>query len=179
MRAQRFQARVGLNQLIEFFPQLVEAQFLVALLQRLDLFFHQPLLLGGIIPAPRDRAALRTALVAGGQRHLQRRAKIFGDLRQLLRAGDRQQPHHQEERHHGGHKVSISNLPGATVVRRMMRFAFPDQHNRVILLHTCSSSVACCTGAFTRRTCSSSSTKDGRSVVYSVLRPNSTAICGA
>ncbi len=179
MWTQRLQARIGFNQFVKLFTQLIQAQLFGALVRRIDLFSHQAVLLRRIVAAPWDWAAFGTALVAAGQGDLKRRAEIFGDLRQLLRAGDRQQPHHQEERHHRRHKIGISDLPGAAVMSGMMRLALSDQNDRMILFHASSSSVACCAGAFTRRTCSSSSTKEGRSVVYSVLRPNSTAICGA
>src|SRR5690606_29785226 len=95
-----------------------------------------------IVAAAWNGAAFGTALVAAGQGNLERRAEVFGDLRQLLRAGDRQQPHHQEERHHRRHKVGISDLPGAAVMGGMMRLSLSDQNDRMILFHASSSSVA-------------------------------------
>src|SRR5690606_24068365 len=95
----------------------------------------------------------------------QRRSEIFRNLNKLLRAGDGDQPHHQKEGHHGGHKVGVRDLPGAvrTVPVPLMLALFYDDDRMGLVFHA-SSVVVCWLGFFTARTCSSSSINDGRSL---------------
>ncbi len=180
VRPQRFQPRVGLNQLIEAFAQAVKTNlFQLALLGvQIDMLLHFAILAGRVIAAARNRAFTVAAALTARQRHLQRRLEIFRDLRQLLRVSDRDQPHHHEKRHHRGHKVGVGDFPGAvTTLMFFMLALFYDNNGVILVIHASWPEV--CLPAFALRTCSSSSVNDGRSVEYRVLRPNSTAICGA
>ena len=167
MRSQRAQLRIRFNQLIEIATQFFQARLFHLSLQLVDvrLFFHLTLLLGVIIAAARDRAFAVRDTRPAGHRRCQRRAEIFGNLDQFFWAGDGDQPHHQKERHHCGHKIGVRDFPravGAMPTALVLAFFYDD--DRMGLVFHASSVVVCWFGFFTARTCSSSSINDGRSL---------------
>ena len=166
MRTQRFQTRIRFNQLVQLFAQAIQANVveLALLLIHIDDLFHFALDARRVVAAARNRAFAVAAAFAAGHRDLQRRFKIFGNLHQLLRAGDRDQPHHHKKGHHRRHKVGIGDLPGAVAAFVSFMLAlFDDDDGTVAVLHAVSSEV-CFAGFFALRTCSSSSLNEGRSV---------------
>ena len=94
------------------------------LIEGIDLAFkHVPLLLEDVIPAAGDDAVAQAGFIAIGHGGLDRHTEIIGNQLSLHVRGLRQQPHHQKEGHHGGHKVRIGNLPRPAVVRVFFLFA--------------------------------------------------------
>jgi hypothetical protein len=72
-------------------------------------------LLQGALALTGDRAGLGAA---GEHRDRQRRLEVIGDALELGLVDRGQQPHQQEEGHHGRHEVGVGDLPGAAVVAR-------------------------------------------------------------
>src|SRR5207237_3405447 len=64
-------------------------------------------------------------------------AKISGDGFSDRLAGV-EQPEHDEERHHGGDEILLSDLPGAAVVSTMTRFLLDNVYRALTVVHTCS-----------------------------------------
>src|SRR2546422_1360101 len=62
-------------------------------------------------------------------------AKISGDGFSDRLAGV-EQPEHDEERHHGGDEIRVSDPPGAAVVSTMTRFLFDNDDGAGAVLHT-------------------------------------------
>ena len=135
-------------------------------------------------PPPCHDARIHAGALAAQDRGLERHVEILRDAAPLHRRHRTQQPHQQEERHHRGHEVRVGELPRAAV----MPLAAPDHaldEDRTVFVvahpgaFVVTQPAARVTFALTRRTCSSSSENDGRSVENSTLRPNSTAMAGA
>ncbi|MNS56336.1 hypothetical protein D3C72_891920 [compost metagenome] len=182
MRTQRAQFWVRLDELIEVATQFFQPRLLHAFFKLVDigLSFHFTLLLGVVITAAGNHAFTVRNTLSTRDRRRQRCSEILRNLNQLFRAGNGDQPHHQEKRHHCGHKVRISDFPRAMRAAAMtFVLALFDYDDGMGLIFHASSVVVCWFGFFTARTCSSSSMNDGRSLEYRVLRPNSTAIGGA
>ena len=182
MRTQRSQFGIGFNQLIEIAAKFAQAALFHTFSQVINirLLVHLALLLGVIIPAAWNRALAIRNTISPGHCGGQRCTEIFGNLDQFFRAGNRNEPHHQKEGHHCGHKIGVGDFPRAvrpTTVILMFASLYND--NGMGLIFHASSVVCCAVGFLTARTCSSSSINEGRSLEYSVLRPNSTAIGGA
>ena len=182
MRAQRTQFGVRFNQLIEIAAKFAQAALFHAFSQIIDirLLVHLSLLLGVIIPAAWNWTLAIRNTISPGYRSSQRRTEIFGNLDQFFRARDGNEPHHQKEGHHRGHKIGVGDFPRTmrpTTVTFMLASLYND--NGMGLIFHASSVVCCAVGFLTARTCSSSSINDGRLLEYRVLRPNSTAIGGA
>jgi hypothetical protein len=69
-----------------------------------------------VLPAALDHVRRVTAArTAGHQRELQRRCEVVRHALLVAFGGAAQQPHQQEEGHHGRHEVGIGDLPGATM----------------------------------------------------------------
>src|SRR5438552_11138088 len=47
-----------------------------------------------------------------------------------------EQPEHDEERHHGGDEIRVSDLPGATMMPAMPNFLFDNDDGAGAVLHT-------------------------------------------
>jgi len=60
--------------------------------------------------------AAEDAAGPGGRRRDVGRGEVFGDAALLLRVGRVDQPHQQEEGHHGRHEVGVGDFPRAAVV---------------------------------------------------------------
>ncbi len=92
--------------------------------------------------------------------------------RQLLShrlVGLRQEPEHDEERHHGRHEVGVRDLPGAAVMAAVATLHLLDDDDRFVALHADFLSSA---KAF------SSSSMEGRSSEKIARRPNSIESAG-
>ena len=114
MRFQFIQTRIFENGLLQVLFQFLKTTgFILSLLLLHAVRVRQgiTIFINDIFAAARNRVGGIPGFCSRINGGFQRRAEVFRDLRQLLRAGDRNQPHHQEERHHGGHKVCVSNLP--------------------------------------------------------------------
>ena len=114
MRLQFIQTRVFENRLLQVLFQFLKTTgFILSLLVLHTVRVRQcvTVFINDVFAAARNRVSGIPGFCSRVDRCFQRRAEVFRNLSQLLRAGDRNQPHHQEERHHGGHKVSVSNLP--------------------------------------------------------------------
>src|SRR6185436_3935499 len=87
----------------------------------------------------------------------------------------RDEPHHEEERHHRGHEVGVRDFPGAAMVSAVPLFLLPDDDDgRVAGLHAAFGAAAACVARQAR----SVSSNVGRTSLGSVRRANSTAIAG-
>src|SRR5207249_4352762 len=123
-------------------------------------------------------ARLRLVHVAGDHRAAAQHARAPEVLRDLLaepHVGLRQQPEHDEERHHRGHEVRVGDLPRAAVVRGVALLLPADDDARLRVLGGGHQPAA----AFTARQAASVSSLDGRSSEKMALRANSTATMGA
>ena len=56
--------------------------------------------------------------------------EIIGEAAPLFLGGGVDQPHQQEERHHGGDEIGVGDLPGAAVVAALDHFLAPDHDRR-------------------------------------------------
>ena len=77
---------------------------------------------------------LASAGAGKGLRNTLRR-EIIRDAALLLGRGRVDQPHQQEEGHHGRHEVGVSHLPGATVVTPVPAFLDALDDDGVIAGH--------------------------------------------
>ena len=78
---------------------------------------HLPGRFAQVAPSSRQDAFAVAGTVAAHQGNLDRRGEIAGDTVEIAFGGGAQQPHQQEEGHHGRHEIGISDLPGATMGR--------------------------------------------------------------
>ena len=91
----------------------------------------RPLALGALRSqrrARQDAARARGRLADGGGR------EIVGDAALLLGAGGVDQPHQQEERHHGGDEVGVGDLPGPAVVGAARDLLHLLDHDRQVVV---------------------------------------------
>ena len=173
---------IGFDHLLQFISGLFQALHPALPLALYPLMIrHFSVLLHQIVTAAGDDAVAQAGFVAIGHRWLKRHAEVIGDHLPLHRAGLRNQPHYQEERHHRGHKIGVGDFPRTTVMSMLFLLSLARNDYRGIVFHAVGSADLDLRLAldFTSRTCSSSSSKEGRSLVKMVFRPNSTAICGA
>src|SRR5262249_13852963 len=86
------------------------------------------------------------------------------------------EPHHQEERHHGGDEVRVRDLPGAPMVPAAVSALLLADDDLDLLRGGVGHQPAVCLRA---RQASSTSSDGGRSSEKIALRANSTATLGA
>jgi len=80
-----------------------------------------------------DDAGTVSGARPSSKRYLQWILEVRGNTLQIPLRGRTQQPHDQKKRHHGGHKIGISDLPGRTVVTSMCNFSYPLDDDGLLL----------------------------------------------
>src|SRR5206468_9403103 len=123
-------------------------------------------------------ARLRLVDVTGDHRAAAQHAGAPEVLRDLLaqpHVGLREQPEHDEQRHHRGHEVRVGDLPRAAVVGGVALLLPADDDARLRVLGGGHQPAA----ALTARQAASVSSLDGRSSEKIALRANSMATMGA
>ena len=76
----------------------------------------------------RGMAAERLAGAGGACDSMAIGAEVVGEALALVLGGGVQQPHQQEERHHGGDEIGVGDLPGAAVMAALGDLVFFDDN---------------------------------------------------